>query len=117
MSGQQLPGQGPGDDGYDAEGYDESQRAEILEATSDGPDDGAILTDLTPDLGGAEDDDDDLDALAMTDDEIGEEDEDLDLDEDDQDEDEVQADFDDDDLDDEDLDEELDDRDDKALEP
>ena len=68
--------QGPGDDGYDAEGYDESQRAEILVVTGDGPDDGALLTDLNPDLGGSEDDDDDLDELSMTDDEVGEEDDD-----------------------------------------
>jgi hypothetical protein len=108
---------GPGDDGYDAEGYDESQRAEILEVTGDGPDDGALLTDLNPDLGGGEDDDDDLDELTMSDDEYGEEDEDADEDEDDLDEDDVQDDFDDDDLDEADLDEELDDGDDVALRP
>ncbi len=33
MGGHQVPGMGSGDDGYDEEGYDESQRAEILEAT------------------------------------------------------------------------------------
>ncbi|NWN13268.1 DNA primase, partial [Escherichia coli] len=33
MGGYQVPGRGPGDDGFDEEGYDESQRAEILEAT------------------------------------------------------------------------------------
>jgi DHA1 family bicyclomycin/chloramphenicol resistance-like MFS transporter len=48
MGGYQVPGQGPGDDGFDEEGYDESQRAEILEATSDGPSDGNILTDSCP---------------------------------------------------------------------
>jgi len=51
MGGQQVPGRGPGDDGYDEDGYDESQRAEILEFTRDGPGDGTILTDLSPDLG------------------------------------------------------------------
>lgn len=109
--------QGPGDDGYDAEGYDESQRAEILEVTGDGPDDGALLTDLNPDLGDDSDDDDDLDALTMKDDEVGEEDEDIDEDEDDLDEDDIQDDFDDEDLDEDDLDEELDDPDDVALRP
>jgi hypothetical protein len=109
--------QGPGDDGYDAEGYDESQRAEILEVTGDGPDDGALLTDINPDLGGREDDDDDLDELAMTDDEVGEEDEDADEDEDDLAEDDLQDDFDEDDIDEDDLDDELDDGDDVALRP
>ena len=51
MGGYQVPGQGTGDDGYDEEGYDESQRAEILEATRDGPTDGTLITDLKPDLG------------------------------------------------------------------
>ena len=51
MGGHQIPGQGTGDDGWDEEGYDESQRAEILEATRDGPTDGLVLTDLNPDLG------------------------------------------------------------------
>ena len=46
MGGYQDPGRGPGDDGFDEEGYDESQRAEILETTSDGPSDGNLLTDL-----------------------------------------------------------------------
>jgi hypothetical protein len=111
--------QGPSDDVYDAEGYDESQRAEILEVTGDGPDDGALLTDLNPDLGGSEDDDDDLDGLSMADDEVGEEDDDADADEDedDLDEDDIQDDFDDEDLDEDDLDEELDDPDDVALRP
>ncbi|WP_294256552.1 DNA primase [uncultured Sphingomonas sp.] len=109
--------QGPSDDVYDAEGYDESQRAEILEVTGDGPDDGSLLTDINPDLGGSEDDDDDLDELSMADDEIGEEDDDADEDEDDLDEDDIQDDFDDEDVDEDDLDEELDDPDDVALRP
>ena len=92
--------QGPSDDVYDAEGYDESQRAEILEVTGDGPDDGTLLTDINPDLGGSEDDDDDLDELSMADDEVGEEDDDADED-----------------VDEDDLDEELDDPDDVALRP
>ena len=58
MGGYQVSGQNPGDDGFDEEGYDESQRAEILEATRDGPTDGTILTDLDPDLGDEPEEDD-----------------------------------------------------------
>ena len=57
MGGMQVPGRGTGDDGFDEDGYDESQRAEILEATRDGPGDGTVLTDLDPDLGDEPDDD------------------------------------------------------------
>ena len=113
MGGHQVPEQGPNDDGYDEDGYDESQRAEILEATRDGPSDGNILTDLTPDLGD-EPLDDDTDDLEMLADETGEEDEDLLQDEDDMEEDSLQEDF---DNEVEALDEELDDGDDIALKP
>lgn len=109
MGGYQVPGQGTGDDGYDEEGYDESQRAEILEATRDGPSDGTLITDLNPDLG----DDPENDDIEMRSDEVGEQDDDADQDEDDVDEDEVQASLDDDDLD----DDELSDADDEALNP
>jgi len=107
MGGYQVSGQTPGDDGFDEEGYDESQRAEILEATRDGPTDGTILTDLDPDLG----DEPDKDDVEMSDADVGEEDEDADMDEDDIDEDEVQDGFDDGDSDDDDLS----DADDEAL--
>ena len=109
MGGYQVPGQGTGDDGYDEEGYDESQRAEILEATRDGPSDGTLITDLNPDLGDDPEDDD----IAMRSDEVGEQDDDADQDEDDVEEDEVQASLDDDDID----DDELSDADDEALNP
>jgi DNA-directed RNA polymerase subunit delta len=109
MGGYQVPGQGTGDDGFDEEGYDESQRAEILEATRDGPTDGTILTDLDPDLG----DEKDTDDIDMEDDEIGEEDDDADPDDDDIDEDEVQAELDDGSVE----DDELNDADDVALKP
>lgn len=99
MGGYQVPGQGSGDDGYDEEGYDESQRAEILEATRDGPTDGTILTDLDPDLGDEPENDD----VEMSADDVGEEDEDADLSDEDIDEDEVQDKFDDGDADDDDL--------------
>jgi len=107
MGGYQVPGQGSGDDGYDEEGYDESQRAEILEATRDGPTDGTILTDLDPDLGDEPENDD----VEMSADDVGEEDEDADLSDEDIDEDEVQDKFDDGDSNDDDLS----DADDEAL--
>jgi hypothetical protein len=107
MGGYQVSGQGPGDDGFDEEGYDESQRAEILEATRDGPTDGTILTDLDPDLGDEPENDD----VEMSNDDVGEEDDDVDMTEDDIDEDEVQDEFDDGDADDDDLS----DADDEAL--
>jgi len=106
MGGYQVSGQSPGDDGYDEDGYDESQRAEILEVTRDGPSDGLVLTDMVPDLG-----DDDDDELSMLDGELGEEDDDAELTTEATAEDEVQAGFDDGDGD------ELDDADEDALEP
>lgn len=101
MGGHQVPGQGSGDDGFEEEGYDESQRAEILEVTRDGPTDGTIIIDLDPDV--AQDDDEE----EMEDDEIADEDDadeddaklDDDLDDDDE-EDDVQGDFDNDDVED-----------------
>lgn len=97
MGGHQVIGQGTGDDGYDEEGYDESQRAEILEATRDGPTDGTILTDLEPDLGMS--DEADEDELDMVDDELAEEDDDTTVTGNgDRHEDELQQDFDEDNL-------------------
>ena len=92
MGGYQVPGSGSGDDGYDEEGYDESQRAEILEATRNGPSDGTVLIDLDPDLG-AEDDEPDEDDLNLSGEEIGEEADDDESDADDDDEDDAQAGF------------------------
>lgn len=113
MGGHQVNGQGTGDDGYDEDGYDESQRAEILEATRDGPSDGTILTDLEPDLGMS--DDEDEDELDMADDELAQEDEDVTTNgQGDQAEDELQEDFDDDNLAE---DDDLDDADRDAIEP
>lgn len=74
MGGHQVPERGPNDDGFDEDGFDESQRAEILEVTRGGPGDGAILTDMAPDLGGEPFGDDELDELEMVLDESGEED-------------------------------------------
>jgi DNA-directed RNA polymerase subunit delta len=112
MGGHQVPGLGSGDS-FDEEGYDESQRAEILEVTSDGPSDGTLLTDIAPDLGQDDDDDDDL---LMEDDELGSQDDDDEavIDPDDQDEDELQEDFDEDELAE---DDDLEDSDRTALEP
>jgi len=112
MGGHQVPGMGTGDDGYDEDGYDESQRAEILEATRSGPVDGAIVTDLNPDLG-TDDEDEPLDDIDMDSETVGETDASVTMDEDDIDEDDAQADFDDGTTD----DEELDDADDVALKP
>lgn len=114
MGGHQIGEQGPRDDGYDEDGYDESQRAEILEATREGPSDGAILTDLLPDLGEEPDGGGVEDELDMLDGELGEEDDDAELSSESIAEDEVQADLDDDNLDD---DEDLGDADEDALEP
>jgi hypothetical protein len=113
MGGYQVPGSGSGDDGYDEDGYDESQRAEILEATSDGPTDGNIMTDLVPDLGN-DDSDEDEDDLRMVNGEIGEEDDDAVPTGRVVAEDEVQAGF---DEDPDNEDDELDDADEDALEP
>ena len=113
MGGHQVPGIGSGDDGYDEEGYDESQRAEILEATRDGPGDGVILTDLDPDLGEDDEEDEAIDDLDMDSEEVGETDASVTMDEDDMDEDDVQDDFDTNATD----DATLDDRDDAALRP
>ena len=113
MAGTRIPGMGTGDDGFDEEGYDESQRAEILEVTRDGPSDGAILTDLTPDLGLDDPEDEAIDELEMEDGEVGTTDDDVDMDEDDMEEDDLQEDFDEDAVD----EDELDDGDDVALRP
>lgn len=44
----------------DDEGYDEEQRAEILEVESTGANNGTIQTDLRPDMGGGDADDDEV---------------------------------------------------------
>ena len=115
MASTKLPGSGSGDE-IDDDGYDESQRAEILEATRDGPSDGLILTDLDPDLGDVGDDDTDPeDELRMEDDEVGEESSDTRLSSEKTDEDDVQDDFDSPDNDED--DDDLTDPDDAALRP
>jgi DNA-directed RNA polymerase subunit delta len=115
MGGHQVTNFGSGDGGpFDEDGYDEAQRAEILEATRDGPSDGTIITDLDPDVGLDDDEDDDEDDLQMLDGEVAEQDDDADQDEDDIDEDVVQDEFDDGTIDE---DEDVDDEDDTALNP
>ena len=113
MGGHQVTGMGTGDDGYDEEGYDESQRAEILEVTRDGPTDGNLLTDIMPDIGNDDDEDEPIDELDMKDGEIGETDSSVEMTEEDMDEDDLQDDFDEDEVD----DDELDDAADVALRP
>jgi DNA-directed RNA polymerase subunit delta len=112
MGGHQIPGMGSGDDGYDEEGYDESQRAEILEATRDGPTDGVLLTDLDPDIGDDDQEDEPLDELDMDAEEVGETDASVAMTEEDMDEDDAQDDF-----DDEVEDDDIDDADDVATRP
>lgn len=94
MGGHQVTSHGSGDDGYDEEGYDESQRAEILEATRNGPSDGLVLTDLNPDLGDDDAEEESIDDLDMEADEVGESDPSVTMDEEDIDEDDAQDDFD-----------------------
>ena len=94
MGGHQVTSHGSGDDGYDEEGYDESQRAEILEATRNGPSDGLVLTDLNPDLGDDDEEDEPIDELDMDSEEVGESDPTVTMDEEDIDEDDAQDDFD-----------------------
>lgn len=113
MGGHQVPGMGTGDDGYDEEGYDESQRAEILEATRNGPTDGVVLTDLEPDIGDDDEENEPLDELDMDSEEVGETDASVPMAEEDMDEDDLQDDFDEDATD----DGELKDTDDAALRP
>ncbi|MGE7206885.1 DNA primase [Sphingomonas sp. NPDC019816] len=113
MGGHQVPSQGSGDDGFDEEGYDESQRAEILEVTRDGPSDGVLLTDIEPDLGDDSVEDEPIDEIAMDSEEVGETDASVDMDEEDVDEDDLQEDFEDDVVADGDIDE----ADDAALRP
>jgi DNA-directed RNA polymerase subunit delta len=113
MGGHQVPSAGSGDDGFDEEGYDESQRAEILEVTRDGPTDGVILTNIAPDLGLDDPEDEPIDDLDMDSEEIGETDSTVTMDEDDQDEDDLQDALDDGSID----DDELGDADDIALRP
>jgi DNA-directed RNA polymerase subunit delta len=112
MGGHQVPSHGSGDDGYDEDGFDESQRAEILEATRNGPSDGTVMTDLAPDLGEMTDDEgagaDEIDMDSMT---VGDTDASVAMDAEDSDEDEVQAEFDDGSID----EDELSDADDDAV--
>lgn len=70
MGGHQVPAHGSGDDGFDEDGYDESQRAEILEATGGGPTDGIVLTDMDPDLGDEIDADEDDDEVMRAADDV-----------------------------------------------
>jgi DNA-directed RNA polymerase subunit delta len=119
MGGHRIESYGSDDNSYDEDGYDESQRAEILEATGDGPTDGTLMTDIPADLGLDDEDEDDEDDLRMVDGEVGQE-RVVDADEDDLDEDDLQDDFDDEDADDADQDADdgdLSDEEDAALRP
>lgn len=114
MGGHQVRSHGSGDDGYDEDGFDESQRAEILEATRNGPGDGTVMTDIAPDLGEMTDDEgDEADDIEMASTTVGDTDRSVTMTQDDIDEDSVQAEFDDGSV----ADDELDDADDEVLKP
>ncbi len=113
MGGHQVPSQGPGDDGWDEEGYDESQRAEILEVTRNGPSDGVLLTDIEPDLGDDSVEDEPIDEIDMDSEEVGTSDASVDMEAEDIDEDDLQEDFEDDTV----ADGVIDEADDTALRP
>jgi len=59
------------EDEPDIDGYDETQRAEIAEVESVGPNDGVIATDLLPDFGGDLDGDAPIDVMDNDDDGFG----------------------------------------------
>jgi DNA-directed RNA polymerase subunit delta len=68
-----VPGGARAEDEPDAQGYDDAQRAEIAEFEGGGRSDGTLITDMAPDMGGSdidedeiEDDADDLDAIIDT---------------------------------------------------
>ena len=69
-----VPGGAHAEDEPDLEGYDDSQRAEIAETEGGGQSDGTLLTDMAPDMGQSdldedeiEDGADELDAVLDTD--------------------------------------------------
>jgi len=55
-----VPGGAHAEDEPDIEGYDEAQRAEIAEVEGGGQYDGTLLTDMAPDLGGPDIDEDEV---------------------------------------------------------
>ena len=55
-----VPGGAHAEDEPDTEGYDDSQRAEIAETEGGGPSDGTLMTDLDPDLGEKDIDDEEI---------------------------------------------------------
>jgi DNA-directed RNA polymerase subunit delta len=55
-----VPGGARAEDEPDAEGYDDAQRAEIAETEGRGQSDGTIMTDMEPDLGEADIDEDEI---------------------------------------------------------
>lgn len=103
MGGYQVLSRGLGDDGYDEEGYDESQCVEIFEMIWNGLVDGVIMINFYFDLGGDVEEElfDDFD---MDFEEVGESDFSVIMDEDDIDEDDVQVVFDDGGIEDDDVD-------------
>ena len=55
-----VPGGAHAEDEPDTEGYDDSQRAEIAETEGGGQSDGTLITDMNPDLGGNDIDEEEI---------------------------------------------------------
>ena len=55
-----VPGGAHAEDEPDTEGYDDSQRAEIAETEGGGQSDGMLITDMNPDLGGTDIDEEEI---------------------------------------------------------
>ncbi len=55
-----VPGGARAEDEPDIHGYDEAQRAEVAEVEGGGQYDGTLLTDMAPDFGGPDLEDDDV---------------------------------------------------------
>ena len=55
-----VPGGAHAEDEPDTEGYDDSQRAEIAETEGGGQSDGTLITDMNPDLGGTDIDEEEI---------------------------------------------------------
>jgi DNA-directed RNA polymerase subunit delta len=55
-----VPSGAHAEDEPDTEGYDDSQRAEIAETEGGGQSDGTLITDMNPDLGGTDIDEEEI---------------------------------------------------------
>lgn len=55
-----VPGGAHAEDEPDLEGYDDAQRAEVAEVAGGGQSDGTLITDMAPDMGQEDIDDDEI---------------------------------------------------------